>query len=201
MSRTDHEESMSTPAILAEPVSHDQPQARRWSMRRKLKVGYGILATVLLVLVAGLVVLSAVGGNHTLRSVSYAQVPPHSGDHSPVWQRCGFYSEPVGNEHAVHSLEHGVVWVTYDPNLPADQVEVLRQLTRSDDYVIVSPYPGLPAPVVVSAWEQQSQLPGASDPRLEPTVAEYRNSPLAPEPDGGCEGPNLWFSGSTGDPE
>jgi hypothetical protein len=45
------------------------------------------------------------------------------------------------------------------------------------------------------------QLPTADDPRLSPTVAEYRNSPLALEPVRGCEGPNLWFSGSTGDPE
>jgi hypothetical protein len=201
MARMNHERSMSTSVSLPGPVSREQPQAQRWSMRRKLKVGYTILAAVVLVFVAGLVTLSAVGGNHTIRSVTYAQVPPHSGDHSPVWQRCGFYSEPVGNEHAVHSLEHGVVWITYQPDLPAAQIDVLRQLARSDEYLIVSPYPGLPAPVVVSAWERQLQLPAASDPRLGPTVAEYRNSPLAPEPDGGCEGPNLWFSGSTGNPE
>ena len=53
-------------------------------------------------------------------------------------------------ERLVHSLEHGAVWITYQPDLPAAQIDVLRQLARSDEYLIVSPYPGLPAPVVVS---------------------------------------------------
>jgi hypothetical protein len=205
MARTNHEQSIWTAAAQGAATlkshSRETAQARRWSMRRKLKVGYSVLGAVVLTLVVGLVAMSAVGGNHTLRSVTYAQVPPHSGDHSPVWQHCGFYSEPIGSEHAVHSLEHGVVWITYQPDLPADQVETLRQLARADDYLIVSPYPDLPAPVVVSAWEQQLQLASAGDPRLKPKVADFRNSPLAPEPDGGCDGPNLWFSGGAGDPE
>jgi hypothetical protein len=157
-------------------------------------------ASVVLFLVA-FAALNAVGGDHTLRSVSYAQTPPHSGDHAPVWQRCGFYSEPIRNEHAVHSLEHGVVWITYRPDLPGDQIEVLRALARTQEHVIVSPFPTLPAPVVVSAWGQQVQLGAASDPQLEQTVREFRNSPRAPEPGGSCDGPNLWFTGSTGNPE
>lgn len=205
MLRTNHGQSMLTAAahdaVTLDSHSRAKPQPRRWSMRRKLKVGYSILGGVVLTPVVGFVALSAVGGNHTLRSVTYAQVPPDSGDHSPVWQHCGFYSEPIGNEHAVHSLEHGVVWITYQPDLPAEQIETLRQLARVQEYVIVSAYPDLPAPVVVSAWEQQLQVTSAGDPRLEPTVSAFTNSPLAPEPDGGCDGPNLWFSGGTGDPE
>lgn len=201
MARTDHEQLTSPAPIPNEQRDRELSTPRRWSMRRKLAVGYGVLAAVVLVLGVGLVVMSAVGGNHTLRSVTYAQVPPHSGKHSPVWQHCGFYSEPVGNEHAVHSLEHGVVWITYAPDLPLDQIDALRQLARIEEYVIVSPYPKLPSPVVVSAWEQQRQLASAFDPRLEPTVDEFLNHPLAPEPNGGCDGPNLWFSGGTGHPE
>jgi hypothetical protein len=176
-------------------------QGTQRAERRVLRRSLIILAVVLPVLFAGFVALSAVGGNHTVGSVDYAQSPPHSGDHSPVWQRCGFYSAPVQNEHAVHSLEHGVVWITYQPDLPPAQVETLRQLAHTQEYVIVSPYPGLPAPVVVSAWGQQTRLDTAGDPQLVPLIGAYRNSPLAPEPDGGCEGPNLWFSGSTGNPE
>jgi Protein of unknown function (DUF3105) len=64
----------------------------------------------------------------------------------------------------VHSLEGGAVWITYDPNLPPDQVEALRALTRGPwAYLIVSPYDGLPAPVdraraqaiVVSTWDTE----------------------------------------------
>ncbi len=34
---------------------------------------------------------------------------PAGGEHSAVWLNCGAYSEPVPEENAVHSLEHGAV--------------------------------------------------------------------------------------------
>ena len=205
MARDDHDGSYSesVPRDAADDAGRDRttPQRSRWSTRRKVRVGFTALGAAALALLVALIGLNAFGGNHTLGSVDYAQIPPHSGDHSPVTQRCGFYSEPVGDEHAVHSLEHGVVWITYHPDLPQAQVDGLRELERTQEYMIVSPYPDLPAPVVISAWEQQTHLESASDPRLVELIGEYRNSPLAPEPDGGCEGPNLWVTGSTGDPE
>ena len=44
------------------------------------------------------------------------------GDHFARWLACDVYDEEVPAELAVHSLEHGAVWVTYDPELPAEQV-------------------------------------------------------------------------------
>ena len=156
---------------------------------------------MLLVLIVGFAILSATGGNHTLRSVTYAQVPPNSGNHSPVWQNCGFYSEPVGDEHAVHSLEHGVVWITYRPDLPADQIDLLRDFTAGQEHLIVSPYPDLPALIIASAWGHQQRFDTLDMAALEILVQDLRNSPDAPEPGGSCEGPNIWFSGGTGNPE
>ncbi len=57
---------------------------------------------------------------HTTEPVFYGQIAPVGGDHGPVLQNCGFYEEPVRNENAVHSLEHGAVWITYRPDLPVD---------------------------------------------------------------------------------
>ena len=68
-------------------------------------------------------------GQHTEGNVDYAQTPPAGGPHDPVWQNCGFYTEPVRDENAVHSLEHGAVWITYLPSLPQDQVDRLRNLS------------------------------------------------------------------------
>ena len=46
----------------------------------------------------------------------------------------------------------------------------------------------------------QERLDSADDVRLAPFIAAVRSNPRAPEP-GGCDGPNLWFSGGTGKPE
>jgi Protein of unknown function (DUF3105) len=120
--------------------------------------------------------------------VDYAQTPPVGGEHNPVWQNCGFYDEPVANENAVHSLEHGAVWITYSPDLPQDQVDVLRDLAHSQTYVLVSPYPDLPSNVVASAWGKQLSLQSADDPDLERFVRAYRQGPQTPEPGAVCTG-------------
>jgi Protein of unknown function (DUF3105) len=104
-----------------------------------------------------------------------------------VWLNCGFYSQPVPNENAVHSLEHGVVWVTFSRDLPQDQVATLWSLA-SRPHVLASLYPNLPAPVVASAWTKQLQLESAADPRLEEFVNVFAFGEQAPEPHGPCEG-------------
>ena len=120
-------------------------------------------------------------------SITYDQDPPTNGDHAPYWQNCGFYSSPVENEAAVHSLDHGAVWVTYQPDLPDDQVAILRDLARQE-YVLVSPYPGLSATVVATAWRNQLELTGADDPRLQQFVDQFRVSETAPRSGNGCTG-------------
>jgi hypothetical protein len=126
--------------------------------------------------------------DHTTAKVSYPQTPPVGGNHAQAWMNCGVYSTPVPNENAVHDLEHGAVWVTYRPGLPARQVDQLRQLAAGQTYLTVSPYPGLPAPVVASAWGVQLRLPDASDPRLAEFAAKYMQGPQTPEPGAPCTG-------------
>ncbi len=123
---------------------------------------------------------------HTEGPVSYQPEPPVGGDHAPVWQNCGFYDEPVRDENAVHSLEHGAVWIAYRPDLPEEQIDSVRQLAQRQNYVLASPYPGIPAPVVVSAWGRQLRLEGADDSRLEQFVRAFRLGPQAPETGAPC---------------
>ncbi len=125
---------------------------------------------------------------HTEEPVPYSQIPPAGGPHDPVLQNCGFYDVPVRNENAVHSLEHGAVWITYSPDLPVDQVEALRALSSGHTHVLVSPYPDLPAPVVASAWGEQLVLEGAFDPRLEQFISAFEQGPQNPEPGAPCSG-------------
>jgi hypothetical protein len=130
--------------------------------------------------------------NHTTEPVTYAQTPPVGGDHNPTWLNCGVYTEPVRSELAVHAMEHGAVWVTYRPDLPADQLEKLRD-SIPDTYMVLSPYDGLPGPVVASAWGTQLVLTGADDRRLGEFIQKYRQGAQTPEPGAACTG------GSDGD--
>jgi hypothetical protein len=128
------------------------------------------------------------GAQHSTEPVTYTENPPVGGVHSPTWQNCGFYAAPIPNETAVHSLEHGAVWITFQPDLPQEQIDVLRNLAQSQSYILVSPKEGIPTPVVASAWGKQIQLESADDPRLDQFVRAFRLSREAPEPGAACVG-------------
>jgi hypothetical protein len=145
-------------------------------------VAIGIAATAGICVVKDRALTGAVttakypAGQHTTTAVKYVETPPVGGLHHPVWQNCGIYTAPIHNEHGVHSLEHGAVWITYRPDLPAEQIQRLTDLA-SDDYMLLSPYPGLPAPIVASTWNHQLRLEGANDPRLPQFISRYKNNP------------------------
>lgn len=118
----------------------------------------------------------------------YGMNPPAGGDHSQVWLNCGVYNQPQENEHAVHALEHGAVWVTYNPDTATDDDIAKLERAIPNTYTIISPYPGLPAPFVASAWGAQIQFDSPDDPRLGQFIAKYWKSPAAPEPGASCVG-------------
>ena len=63
---------------------------------------------------------------HVSGPVQYSVTPPVGGDHNATWMNCGIYTQPVPRERAVHNLEHGAVWITYQPSLPQSEVSQLR---------------------------------------------------------------------------
>ncbi len=136
---------------------------------------------------AGVVTFPATTNKTVEGKIEYAQRPPANGDHAPLWQNCGFYSEPINDVNAVHSMDHGVVWITYSSDLPQDQINALRPY-GAEKYVIVSPYPGQNAPVIATAWRNQIKLDGAEDPRLGQFVDGFRNSEIAPLSGNRCVG-------------
>ena len=127
-------------------------------------------------------------GQHIESEVEYEQTPPAGGEHDPVWQNAGYYPEPIRDENAVHTLEHGAVWIAYRPDLPQDQVDQLREIAQSESCVLVSPYPDLDAPIVATAWGKQMTLENADDPDLERFVRAYLQGPQTPEPGATCTG-------------
>ena len=129
---------------------------------------------------------------HTDADVDYEQTPPTGGEHNPIWQNEGFYDAPVRDENAVHTMEHGAVWITFNPDLPQDQKDQIRQLVEGQTCVVASPHSDLPIPVVASAWGKQLTLESADSPDLERFVRAYRLGPQTPEVGATC-------SGGTGD--
>jgi hypothetical protein len=142
----------------------------------------------------------ALGHAHVTGPVRYSVTPPVGGDHNATWLNCGVYDKPVPNENAVHNLEHGAVWITYQPSLPQAEVSELyaffgRQTVLSPGgagssrYIDITPYPGLPSPIVVSSWGFQLRLTSPSDPRLQQFVNKFRASQqYTPEYGGPCTG-------------
>lgn len=115
-------------------------------------------------------------------------LPPTGGDHDPAWQNCGVYDQPIRTAHAVHSLEHGAVWVAYHPDLTADEVGVLESKVANRSYTLLSPFPDLASPVVLSAWGIQLELDDPEDERIDVFLTKYVQGPQTPEPGAACSG-------------
>jgi len=132
---------------------------------------------------------------HEDGDLTYEQSPPVGGPHNAAWLDCGVYDEPVPEENVVHDLEHGTVWITYEPGLAQEDVDALAGLLPQNG--ILSPYDDLRAPVVVTVWERQLELTGADDPRLELFIRELGAGRTAPEPMASCAGGLQPDSGGT----
>ena len=124
---------------------------------------------------------------HVQGAVDYPMSPPAGGPHNPAWLNCGVYDQPVPNENAVHSLEHGAVWITYSPDLPTADLDKLKALTP-DSYAVLSPYEGLDTPIAISAWGAQLKLDDPDDPQLQAFIDRYWRASDAPEPGAPCTG-------------
>ncbi|MDP9890372.1 MULTISPECIES: DUF3105 domain-containing protein [Micrococcaceae] len=126
--------------------------------------------------------------NHTREPVSYPRIPATGGDHAPVWTNCGIYTAPVQQTQAVHSLEHGAVWLSYRPDLAADQIAELTAAAEGQQYLLLSPVPDQEAPIVATAWGKQLALQTSGDERLATFIKKYRQGPQTPEPGAVCTG-------------
>ncbi|HEX2771591.1 MAG TPA: DUF3105 domain-containing protein [Micromonosporaceae bacterium] len=118
------------------------------------------------------------GGQHQKGTISYSVLPPVAGPHNGSWQNCmgEVYDAPIANEHAVHSLEHGAVWVTYRSDLPADQVQQLASKVRGNEYMLMSPIDNLDKPISLQAWGYQLKVDNADDGRIDEFIKALRSN-------------------------
>jgi hypothetical protein len=122
--------------------------------------------------------------------VAYTHSPPLGGAHDFYWAACNgvVYNAPVRSEMLVHSLEHGAVWVAYDPEqISGGDLEALTARVDNQPYMVMSPYPGMDSPISLQSWGHQLKLEDANDIRIDQFVqALRRNQFTIPEPQGTC---------------
>jgi hypothetical protein len=128
--------------------------------------------------VEGAVFVDTAVSNQHDASIEYGfgGLPPTGGVHKPTWQNCGIYAEPVAAEYAIHSMEHGAVWLTYHPDLAVSELTFLQDMVRGMSFVILSPYPDQDSDIVLTAWDVQLQVESAFDERIEQFLDRYRQT-------------------------
>jgi hypothetical protein len=139
----------------------------------------------------GLVRFPAAAGNNHVQGdfLAFEEAPQAGGPHNPVWQNCGVYEEVVRPETAIHSMEHGAVWVTYREDLPADEVAQLQELVWDNPFVILSPYPTQRSAIFLTSWAYQLEVDSAEDGRIADFLERYVQDPTTtPELGATCAG-------------
>ncbi|MFE7237088.1 DUF3105 domain-containing protein [Streptomyces sp. NPDC057580] len=128
--------------------------------------------------------------NHVTETVTYPMKPPVGGDHSPVWMNCDgeVYKKAIPDMNAVHSLEHGSVWVTYTDKASAADVAELAALVGKTPYSLMSPYKDQAGTIMLSAWGKQVTVDSADDPRVGRFFAKFVQGEQTPEPGAACTG-------------
>lgn len=183
-------------------------RAAKEKRNKKIRIGASIAAGVAVVgLIVTVVVVSpdratySAGGSgtvidgvetfqntaeHVEGPVDYPQTPATGGPHASVWLDCGIYTQPVPAENAVHSMEHGAVWVNYDPEIITGEDLDALQFMMPRSHAILSPMAGLDTPIALSAWNTQLMVDSVSDERIQEFFEEYWMSADVPEPGALC---------------
>ncbi len=140
--------------------------------------------------ISGIIIKNEPNRTHVTQKVTYDTTPPIGGNHSGYWPDCSgtVYPEAIANENAVHGLEHGAVWITYnkDTIAPGD-LDKLTALVNGVNGMMMSPYPDLKSPISLQFWGHQLFVDSASDPRITRFINDLLLNPdLTPEYGASC---------------
>ncbi|SDX65019.1 Protein of unknown function [Modestobacter sp. DSM 44400] len=140
----------------------------------------------------------AAGQDHVSTPVTYTESPPVGGAHDPEWADCTgtVYDVDIRHENAVHSLEHGATWITYDPDtISDDDLATLEDVVRGNSGLMLSPYDGLGSTISLQSWNHQLAVDSATDLRVQQFVDFLtKNADVAghyPEIGASCENPTF----------
>jgi hypothetical protein len=143
--------------------------------------------------IQGVVTQPYAGGQHVTadQQVAYTHSPPFGGAHDGYWAACNgvVYPTAVRTENLVHSLEHGAVWIAYNPDqITGDALSTLQKKVDGERYMVMSPYPGLDSPVSLQSWGHQLKVGDVTDPRIDEFVSALKqNQYTHPEVGASCD--------------
>ncbi|HVW40703.1 MAG TPA: DUF3105 domain-containing protein [Amycolatopsis sp.] len=141
----------------------------------------------------GIKTVKYAGSVHVLPTerVAYDQSPPFGGPHDGYWATCTgtVYKTAVRNENMVHALEHGTVWIAYNPDqVKGDALTTLTSKVQGKPYSMISPYPGLDKPISLQSWGHQLKVDSAGDERIDEFITALRaNNSTTPEIGASCD--------------
>jgi hypothetical protein len=109
---------------------------------------------------------------------NYNSNPPTSGPHYDKPAREKFYTEPLPDEHLVHNLEHGDIWLSYRASTTPEQALRVIKGVR-DAKFIATPRENTPNDICIAAWGRLDcfDLNGQPFPeeRLTDFIKRYKN--------------------------
>lgn len=80
----------------------------------------------------------------------YNSNPPSSGPHYAETARTGFRDQAIPDEHLVHNLEHGDIWIAFHPRISDEVKEKLKKFAGGK--VIVTPREANDFDISLVAW-------------------------------------------------
>ena len=133
---------------------------------------------------------SKLSQTHVTKTVKYPMTPPAGGDHDARWMNCNghVYTKELNNMNAVHSLEHGSVWVTYTSKAKKADIDALAAKVKKTPYTLMSPYEKQAAPIMLTAWGHQRTVTSAADPNVDKFFETYVQGEQTPEKGATCQG-------------
>ncbi len=116
--------------------------------------------------------------------ITYADSPPSSGTHRPVWGKWGSYIF-LPQQRWLHNIEHGAIAFLYNPCVPETTIAALKAIIKAqpaDDTGpfrwVLTPYPGLKSTLALVSWGHLYEAECVQTDEIKAFIsAHYRKAP------------------------
>jgi len=107
--------------------------------------------------------------------VNYQTNPPTSGDHLAEAENWGIYTKEIDDKAAVHSMEHGGIWISYD-DISKEDIKVLETIGKQNSQsTVVSPRAANDMHIVITSWGKMMKTDQVDAPLIQKYIDTYKN--------------------------